>query len=239
MKRKGLLRILCVGLAVHLALPRFAGADSYRAGPSDELRVSVRLRGGLDDLGKLPVNSSLTVLGDGVYSQHDVRVGPDGAISLPTVHSLVVSGMTLTEIEKAVGSLCCSRDVPGAVTVSLLQPAHSAYFVTGEVGHPGRYVMLRPMTVLEAVASAGGPTSFARLKKVQILRQGSPSVSLDLSLLRHVAESEFNQDSLGIKLQPHDTIVVPRKRGLESSTLMLLLSVISVATGVYIAGRVN
>lgn len=239
MKINGVLKILCVGLAVHLALPRFLWAEPFRAGPSDVLRVSIRLRGGLDDLGKLPGNNSLTVVGDGIYSQHDVRVGPDGTISLPTLPSLAVNGLTLSEIERAVGAFCCAREPRGAVSVSLLHPHHSAYYVSGEVGNPGRYVMERPTTILEAVTVAGGPTRRAHLKKVQVLRPGSPILSLDLSLLRLEAKPEQKADVLQFDLQANDTVVVPRKRGVDQPTLMIFLSVISVITGIYIAARIN
>lgn len=239
MKTKGVLKFICVGLAVQLALPRFLLAEPFRAGPSDELRVSIRLRGGLDDLGKIPVNSSLTVVGDEIYSQHDVRVGPDGTISLPTISSLRVEGLTLAEIERAVGAFCCAREPSGAVSISLLYPHHSAFFVSGEVAKPGRFVMERPTSIVEAVTLAGGPTWRAHLKKVQVLRTGSPILSVDLSLLRLEAKPEQNAEAIQFDLRANDTVVVPRKRGVDQPTLMIFLTVISVITGVYIAAKLN
>lgn len=73
-----------------------------------------------------------------------------------------------------------------------------AIFVTGYVKSPGRYVMEGQLTVLQAIALAGGPTERASTKRTRILRiVNGKEKSIKVKLNHFV--------------QPGDTVAVPAR----------------------------
>jgi polysaccharide biosynthesis/export protein len=64
------------------------------------------------------------------------------------------------------------------------------------------------MTVLDAIAVAGGFRDFAKQKSIYILRQNSGGSQSQLPFNYKAVVKGKNSDQ-NIKLQSHDTIVVP------------------------------
>lgn len=160
----------------------------YRIGPSDVLTIRVR---GHDDL------------------DQSVTVRPDGKLSFPLVGDIGAAGMTPAELqdemESALGQYI--NIIPGEVTV-VVDSVHSyKVSVLGEVREPGRFEFGNRVSVLDALAQAGGLTEFADGSKIMIFRtyQGREE------------KLEFNYDRL-VKAQgtsawvpvlPGDIILVP------------------------------
>ncbi|HQH42596.1 MAG TPA: SLBB domain-containing protein [Syntrophorhabdaceae bacterium] len=79
---------------------------------------------------------------------------------------------------------------------TIFVPKIKVIYVTGEVKRPGQYTMIKNMTILNAISTAGGFTDKAARKKVRVVREkDGKKVELTLSM-----------DSL---VEPGDTIVVP------------------------------
>jgi polysaccharide export outer membrane protein len=80
------------------------------------------------------------------------------------------------------------------------------FFVYGEVTHPGVYYMEDNITVLKAIAIAGGLSKFGSSGKVKILRPrldgGYETFRVNV---KDVMEGNAESD---IMLQPGDTVVV-------------------------------
>lgn len=92
-----------------------------------------------------------------------------GLVRLPLAGTVGLAGLTVRSAERRVAARLEGTWVRGAsVTVDLL--AHAPVFVLGEVHSPGRFLYRPGMTVLEAVALAGGYTYRARTSWVTILR---------------------------------------------------------------------
>src|SRR4051812_11967968 len=100
-----------------------------------------------------------------------VPVRPDGKITLPLVGEVVAAGMTPRNLEANLTKQLTSFVASPSVTVSV-QTVHSQKFnIVGEVNRPGVYELNGPpMTVLDALALAGGLKDFAKSKKIYILR---------------------------------------------------------------------
>lgn len=120
-------------------------------------------------------------MGDSIYWHHQVLVAPDGFISLPSLPPLNVAGATLEAIQKMITDHLNEPVRKSLVSVILLKPNSTAFYVWGEVKQPGRFVLERPTQLLEAIGTAGGATDHARLKHVLLMRPGRPSVYSDLS----------------------------------------------------------
>jgi polysaccharide export outer membrane protein len=93
------------------------------------------------------------------------------------------------------------------VTVIVTQINSQRVFVIGEVLRAGAFPLVPGTTVLQALANAGGFTTFANVKKIHVMRlvNGKPT-ELPFNY-REVLKGD-NPDQ-NIKLEPGDTVVVP------------------------------
>jgi polysaccharide export outer membrane protein len=107
-------------------------------------------------------------------------------------------------------------------------------YVVGEVGRPAGFVMENHerMTVLQAVAMAGGTTRVAALKQVRIIRRtpkGIEEVPIPLNQIL-AAKTE------DIPLLPEDVLFVPSSK-IKSAGRRSAEAALAIATGVAIYGR--
>lgn len=162
-------------------LPRLPDATqtAYRLGPEDRVRVTVfndpRLTG-------------------------EFRVTDSGTVALPLVGSLQAAGKTPAELERAVEAEMrrkgLFRDPSVAVEVLTYRPI----FVLGLVDRGGQFPYQPGMTVLQAVALAGGFNYRAIQDYVSITRIGEDG---------RAREYRAGREAL---VQPGDTINVFERR---------------------------
>jgi len=162
-------------------------ADDYVIGPTDVL--------------------SVLFWGDKDMSS-EVTVRPDGKISLPLLNDVVAAGQTPEQLRRVLTdrSKRFMRDAP-EITVVVKQVNNNRAFVTGQVAHPGPYVLTGSTTVLQVLAMAGGFTEFADRKRILITRveNGEPKF-----ITFNYEEMLKRQDpKQNVVLRAGDTIVVP------------------------------
>ncbi len=138
----------------------------------------------------------------------NVLVRPDGKISLPLIGDLPANGRTPVQLRDDIKLQLRGYLSDPEVTV-IVQEARSRKFnILGEVEHPGSYALSKSMTVLDAIAMAGGFREFAKTTKVFILR-ANPDGShtrIAFNYKEAIRGTALNQNP---ELQPHDTVVVP------------------------------
>jgi polysaccharide export outer membrane protein len=135
-----------------------------------------------------------------------VTVGPDGFVSLPLLGDVRAAGMTANQLAQDLSSRLSSYVVSAQVTVSVVDIRSRQVYVMGQVGKPGGYPLIAPITVLQLIAQAGGLNTFANRKGIFILR-GSKG---DLQRLKFNYISAIRGDvNQSINLQPGDTVIVP------------------------------
>ncbi|MBI3876588.1 MAG: SLBB domain-containing protein, partial [Verrucomicrobia bacterium] len=78
------------------------------------------------------------------------------------------------------------------------------FFVQGEVRKADRYIYTSDMTVLKAIATAGGFTDFAGRSEVQLTLFNGETMTID------AREAQRNH-ALDIKVLPGESINVPRR----------------------------
>jgi polysaccharide export outer membrane protein len=99
------------------------------------------------------------------------RVHPDGTLRLPKIGSMCVQGMTLDEIKREV-NLRYRQIVAGLEVEPILDiEAQHFVFVYGEVRQPGRYELLGPTSVTQALALAQGAVPGANTREIVIFRR--------------------------------------------------------------------
>ena len=133
-------------------------------------------------------------------------VRPDGMISLPLLGDVKAAGKTPLQLADDVSTKLRKYIQDPNVTVVLNQMNSKKVYLIGMIGKVGPIEMTPGMTLLEAIASAGGVTEDANTKKIYILRteegkQQKIPVQYKLALRGDL--------SLNLVLKPGDTIVVP------------------------------
>ena len=136
-----------------------------------------------------------------------VPVRPDGKISLPLINDVQAAGSTPQQLASAVTEKLRKFLTEPQVTVIVTAINSQRVFVVGEVLRAGAFPLIPGMTVLQALASAGGFTTFADMKKIHVMRLvNGKHIELPFNY-REVLKGD-NPDQ-NIKLEPGDTVVVP------------------------------
>ncbi|WP_245232249.1 polysaccharide biosynthesis/export family protein [Thiorhodococcus minor] len=161
--------------------------ESYRLRPGDIVAVSVWQEPGLEQL---------------------VLVRPDGGISFPLAGDLNAAGLTVRDLSAALKERLKKYISDPVVTVTLQEIPGNRIYVIGRVNKPGDFPLVtRGVTVMQALAMAGGLTPFADESKIKVLRKVAGterSIPFDYKKVRRGQSLEQN-----IALQAGDVIVVP------------------------------
>jgi polysaccharide biosynthesis/export protein len=137
-----------------------------------------------------------------------IPVRPDGMISLPLVGEVKAAGYTPVQLQDVLADTMKKYVSEPQVTVVVEKIGSLNFNIVGEVGRPGDYPLTRRVTVLDAIAMAGGFKDFAKTKKVYVLRTNANGSQVRLPFnYKEVISGKNPQQN--IELQPRDTIVVP------------------------------
>jgi polysaccharide export outer membrane protein len=147
--------------------------------------------------------------------QRDVRVLPDGTFSFPLVGQVTAQGYLPSEIETLIKTALRDQyrgEVP-QVTVSVVSAAGLQFSIVGRVNSPGSFAPGRYINILEALSMAGGPTEFANLDNVLVIRKSGEAlepIRLRLSSIfeRGAKASDLDRANI-IQINPGDTVIVP------------------------------
>lgn len=147
--------------------------------------------------------------------QRTVKVLPDGTIAFPLVGQIAVQGYLPKELE-AVITKGLSEQYRGQVpqvTVSVVSPAGLQFSVIGKVNSPGNFTPGRYVNVLEAITLAGGPSQFANLDNIVIIRKTGDRLQPIRVQLGSVFKGNVNAQTLArtniVPVESGDTIIVP------------------------------
>lgn len=137
-----------------------------------------------------------------------VLVRPDGRISLPLVGELQAGGRTAAQLQAEITDKLSSFISHPQVNVIVQEIKSRSFNVVGKVVKPGEFVLIRPTTVLDGVAQAGGFLEFAKTTKIYVLRRLSDGTTsmLPFNYKKVIKGQGLEQNVL---LLPGDTIVVP------------------------------
>jgi polysaccharide biosynthesis/export protein len=153
----------------------------------------------------------LDVLDITVWKNPDVSrtvpVRPDGKISLPLINDVDASGRTPLQLQALITEKLSKFLNTPQVTVIVTQVNSQRVYVLGMVVHPGAFPLLPDMTVLQAIASAGGIGQFAKDKDIYILRTVGAHQERYPFNYRDVIKGKHPEQN--ILLKPGDNVVVP------------------------------
>jgi polysaccharide biosynthesis/export protein len=125
-------------------------AASYVLGPNDRIRLKVY--GETDITGEYEIDAS-------------------GHVSIPLAGHLKAAGLTTQQLERSITS-ALSKGIVRDPRVNVEIALYRSYYILGEVKKSGEYPYRLGLTVMDAVASAGGFTYRANENKVYLRRSG-------------------------------------------------------------------
>lgn len=185
-------------------------SEPFTLGPGDRVEISVAGE---------PESEVVTV------------VGPDGKLYYQMLPGLDVWGLTLSEARQAIeGRLSEFYQDDPTVNIGLMEVGSKRVWMLGRLSSPGVYPLVGPMTLLDAIAQAGGPApsqtsatlsnggtaTFSNgnldagdLSQAFVVREGKP---LPVDLGKLLNEGDLSQN---IYLQPDDLVYLPSARSRE------------------------
>jgi polysaccharide biosynthesis/export protein len=138
-----------------------------------------------------------------------VPVRPDGKISLPLIGDLEVSGLTPRLLQARLTKELSAYIRKPQVTVIVREINSHKFYILGEVERPGAYTLTTSMTVLNALAAAGGFRDFAKVSRIYVLRlmpdNSRKKIHFDFKAAVNGKDIWYRD----FELQPGDTLVVP------------------------------
>jgi len=161
--------------------------DDYIIGPEDILEITVWKQPELS--GHVPVR-------------------PDGKISMTLIGEVGAAGLTPPKLANLITEKLKTYVMKPQVNVVVQEFKSQFVNIVGEVVKPGRYELTQPMTILDAIASAGGPTPFAKLKSIYVLRPLSNGAQQTL-FFDYKAVIKGRKLDENIYLRRGDTVVIP------------------------------
>ena len=185
--------LLALLIAGSLVMGSVAGAfgasrasDAYTLGPGDAIEIMV--------------------MGEKDLSQ-TVTIKPDGSIDLPLVGEVTAAEMTPSQLAAELVRRYSKYLIAPSITVQVHAFRVDHVYILGQVSRPGEYAIRPGAGVLEALASAGGPTDSADLAKATVIREDTSGKAdpIEVNLLQAFAKDE----NPGVKLQPGDVLFVP------------------------------
>ena len=137
----------------------------------------------------------------------DVVVRPDGKISLPLLNDMQAAGFTPDQLRANIMKAAAKFVQEPNATVVVKEIHSRKVYVTGMVVKGGTFPLSGDMTVMQAIALAGGLQEYADSKNIVIIRkEGGRERYFKFNYKDVLKQKNVEQNLL---LKPGDTVVVP------------------------------
>jgi polysaccharide export outer membrane protein len=148
----------------------------------------------------------IEVYKDAQLSQ-SLQIRPDGKVTLPLVGDVVAAGRTSVELRDAISESLKEYISNPVVTVIVTETTPQLVYITGEVNKPGALPLANGrMSILQALAMAGGFTDFANKKDIRVLRKtGTAMQTLKFNYKEAIGDDSHREP---LQLIAGDTVIV-------------------------------
>jgi len=158
----------------------------------------------------------LDIISITVHQQPDLstktRVAADGSISFPLIGKIAAAGLTVQQLEAKLKELL-EKDylVKAEVLVFIEEYRARQVSVTGEVNNAGKFniPIEREITLLEAIAMAGGFTKDADINRTKVMREEDGEKKTITIRVKDITDKDEKDNN--ITLRPDDIIMVPKR----------------------------
>jgi polysaccharide biosynthesis/export protein len=199
--------LACVALAGCSRSVELGGSPSISVVPAVEMPQPSSAPGAANRTFVLGPYDKLVVDVYGIeeMAAREMQVSSAGTIQFPLVGSISVIGKGTDDVATEIAARLREQYVRDPrVTVNMVENNSQLVTLDGSVAKPGLYPVIGGMTLVQAVASAGGTAEFAKLEEVVLFRSvnGQRYAGLyDLGAIRRGAYEDP-------RIYPNDVIVV-------------------------------
>ena len=170
-------------------------AISVEPAPSSEDRV------GLDDTFDVRVYGEADLSGT-------FRVATDGTVDYPLAGRISVAGLRTGEIQQLLVNKLKDRYLKDPQVIVTVKDRNSQKIsVLGQVAKPGQVGYYPNMTIVDAIASAGGFTGIAAKNSVNLRREVKGQIEMHIYPVADISEGR----SQNVMVQPGDVLVVDER----------------------------
>jgi protein involved in polysaccharide export with SLBB domain len=173
---------------------------------------------------------------NGDLNQIDLKVRPDGKISLPYVGDIAAAGRPVSALDSVITARYAEIIVNPDVTVVMRKFRPEVVYALGEVQNPGGYEYHSGMTLANALAVGGGPSKNAKRSEVLVIRRVAPDrvVGIQVDINDLLSGKRFDLD---VPLQAFDIVYVPKSGIARGQDFMLALKdILTTPADLYLKG---
>jgi protein involved in polysaccharide export with SLBB domain len=157
----------------------------------------------------LGVGDELLIRGWGsIDIDYRAKIDRNGLISIPTVGSVVLAGVSASQAEAVVRGAIGRLYKGVTVSVNFGQLRAITVYVVGQARRPGTYTVSGLSTLVTAVFASGGPNGNGSMRRIQIKR--GAAVVAEVDLYAFLGKGDKSTD---VKLRDGDIIFIPRAVG--------------------------
>jgi protein involved in polysaccharide export with SLBB domain len=147
-----------------------------------------------------------------VYGEADLsgtfRVATDGTVDYPLAGRIEVAGLRTGEIQQLLVSKLKDRYLKDPQVIVTVKDRNSQKIsVLGQVARPGQVGYYPNMTIVDAIASAGGFTGIAAKNSVNLRREVAGKIEMHVYPVADISEGR----SQNVMVQPGDVLVVDER----------------------------
>ncbi len=157
--------------------------QTYVVGPGDKLLITIQ---------------------SGIEKSFQVVVTPEGKLIFPTVGSLYVADKTLAEVQRMVTEAGLKKYLRAEIATNLVGLRSIRVHVTGQVRNPGPYQVSPVDRVSDIIQMAGGLTSWAFERGIEVRHLDGTQDRVDLYEYRKLGRLDSNR-----RLRAGDVVFVP------------------------------
>ena len=219
-----------IGLGAGICLLMVAGCADKRGGP---IPYDVKTFGAPDAPTVVPLEQGyriapLDTLSVKVFKMPDLsgdyEVDLTGQIALPLIGSLRAVDLTTAELDDRLTAKLSEKYLQNPdISVGVKSSTRRNVTVDGAVSKVGTFSVNGPMTLIQAVAQAGGPTQDANPRRVAIFRQiggQRQSAAFDLTAIRRGEAPDPAVYAGDIVIVDGSSIKALQKRILDSMSIL-------------------
>ncbi len=142
-------------------------------------------------------------------NEKNIRIRPDGKISLQLIDEIQAAGLTPSELEEELKVAYSKTLRKPEIAVIVKQFASSKVFVGGEVNSPGIVPISGRLTSTQAIFKAGGFKETANHKNVIIISRSPENIPVARKVnLKKVFSGKVPENDT--VLRPFDIVIVPK-----------------------------
>jgi protein involved in polysaccharide export with SLBB domain len=185
--------VLVFGVLSCAAPPKHSMVVGQTAPPEDRV--------GIDDTFEVRVYGETEL--SGMF-----RVATDGTIDYPLAGRVAVAGLRTGEIQQALVNKLKDKYLKDPQVMVTIKDRNSQKIsVLGQVGHPGQVSYYPNMTIVDAIASAGGFTGIAAKNSVNLRREVGGKIETHIYRVADISEGR----SQNVMVLPGDVLVVDER----------------------------